>query len=371
MNTKLRSEIKKYNQTAKYKIRYRPKNSGYSLYLALQRDGNRDTQDLKGLYISNSISDLSSDKNILRKAYDKQMYYDQQYNLKGDKSFLLSRMKEMNVIDFYEDLKNTKEGNTKKNWSNALNHFKRFTNGHIKFSDLSIEFCKGYRKYLLNQVSKNTACTYFSNLKAVLNNAVMKELVDRNNAAYVRNSAPNVEKEFLRIEEIAELVKNLDHIGDVQRAFLFCCFTGLRISDIKELKWSNIIGDHLEFRQIKTQNLQRMKLPTISISILNIQRGNNDYSRQVFQLPGFVAMNRHLKKWLLRNNIYRHITFHCARHTFATMCLTKGIEVFIVMKLLGHKDIKHTLVYTKLIDKTRDDAMMKLPSFDIEVNPYE
>jgi site-specific recombinase XerD len=81
----------------------------------------------------------------------------------------------------------------------------------------------------------------------------------------------------------------------------------------------------------------------------------------VFKMPSRATMRYVLKAWLISAALNKRITFHSARHTFATMLLTFGVDIYTVSKLLGHKDIKTTQVYAKLIDLKKDEAIDKLP----------
>ena len=363
MNEKLIKEIKKFNQKSVFKIRFRKQKDDYSIYLEVQRKDLRKTINLKGFTVTGKISNILSDKQIIQKAHEKQLYYNHLYEMKGNNALVQDKLRETNVVDFYDDLRNRKKGNTFKNWSNSFNHFKEFSKGYIKFSDITIQYCETYREYLLSKVSENTTSTYYSNLKTVLNIAVMRKLIESNPASYVKNPKPIPKREFLTVEEIKNLSESDYENSDIKNAFLFSCFTGLRISDILKLSWNDIKKEYLEIKQQKTEELLRIKIPETANKILTMQKELYANSDKVFQLPGEVAINRHLGRWLKENDISKHITFHCGRHTFATMCLTYDIDLYTVSKLLGHTDIKHTQIYAKIIDKKRDKAIDKLPIF--------
>jgi integrase len=196
-----------------------------------------------------------------------------------------------------------------------------------------------------------------------MNNAVKKGIINSNIASYVQNPIPDTKREFLTVEELEKLSKNGYHIKEIQNAFLFSCFTGFRISDIKNLTWRNIKKDYIEIKQKKTEDNIRVKLSDSAKKILKYQLPVNHKSDKIFTLPKENAINKHINLWMQQNNIDKHITFHCARHTFATLCLTYDIDIYTLSKLLGHKDIKNTQIYAKLIDKKKDEAIDKLPVF--------
>ena len=243
-----------------------------------------------------------------------------------------------------------------------MRHFNKFTNGHIKFSAITLPLCDSYREYLLSVVSPNTTSTYYSNFKAMLNIALKKNIISKNPAIFIKNPSVKAKREFLVEIEIKKISNDTIINQNIKNAFLFSCFTGLRISDIKSLTWKNVKEQRLEVLQKKTSDTLRMKISSSAQNILSAQRNGDKLSDHIFRLPGEDAINKHIKRWILRNGIDKHITFHCARHTFATLCLTYDIDIYTVSKLLGHKDIKHTQIYAKIIDKKRDDAIDKLPN---------
>ncbi|MDP8204923.1 MAG: site-specific integrase [Candidatus Tenebribacter mawsonii] len=366
MNEKLIKEIRTYNHHSKFKIKYRKQKHDYSLYLEIQRIDIRKTINLKGLTISGKISNLTHDKQIIQKASEEQSKYEFQYKLHGNESLKKEKLCDSNVIEFYEEVKNKKTGNTYNVWTNALKHFTKFNDGYLKFSKITLPLCESYREYLLTVVSPNTTSTYFSNFKAMLNIALKKNYISKNPALFVLNPGVNARREFLTEDEIIKISTDKLIDKDIKNAFLFSCFTGLRISDIRSLTWKNIKEENLEVLQKKTSDTLRMKISSSAQNILSDQRNGNKLFDLIFGLPGEDSINKHIKRWVHRNSIDKHITFHCARHTFATLCLTYDIDLYTVSKLLGHKDIKHTQIYAKIIDKKRDDAIDKLPDLNWE-----
>lgn len=362
MNPKLHKEIQDYNSKSDYKIKYREIAKGYSLYLEIRKKNYRNTINLENLALSGLVSQLVQDKLILRKANEMQHSYNIEFKLKGDKVLMRQVSKHINVVDFFLAEMNQKKGNTKRSWSNALKHFKTYTKGHIQFDRIDIVFCENFRKYLLKNVSQNTTCTYFSIFKKVLNLAVMRDILSKNPASFIKNRKPEISREFLTVTELKKLIETPYKLEKIKNAFLFGCFTGLRLSDVKNLKWDNIKEGVLNIRQIKTKEPLRVKLSQSAINILETQERNNTPNTQtIFGLLADNATNKHLKIWVKFAGIEKRITFHSSRHTFGTMCLTYDIDLYTVSKLMGHTDIKHTQIYAKLIDKKRDAAIDNLP----------
>ncbi|MCK4358334.1 MAG: integrase catalytic domain-containing protein, partial [Candidatus Cloacimonetes bacterium] len=136
---------------------------------------------------------------------------------------------------------------------------------------------------------------------------------------------------------------------------------GLRISDIRSLTFNKIKDGYLAYRQTKTTSPERIKLSPNALEILKEQKQLVNENK-IFNLKSKEYIFYKLREWIEKAGIKKHITFHCARHTFATLCLTYDIDLFTVSKLLGHQDIKTTQIYAKLIDKKKDEAIDKLPN---------
>ena len=211
-----------------------------------------------------------------------------------------------------------------------------------------------------DNLSRVTIKNYISHINMILNFAVEDGIILKNPASKITINTGDVVKVFLTIPEVQILVNKECERPEIKNAFLFSCFTGLRISDIINLKWSNVKDNQLLFVQIKTKRIVSNSLSDTAIRILNDQM---KYKRDqyVFHLLEKNRVRKHLKAWVYSAGVKKSVSFHTARHTFATMCLTSGIDIYTVSKLLGHRDLKTTQVYAKLIDKVKTEAVNKLP----------
>jgi len=363
MYEKLISEMKKYNQKSSFKIRYRKLKNKYTIYLELQKARQRKTINVEDSFILGLPSTFIHDKTIIQKAAQKQQLYNKQYELSKDDFFTKLKLKDSHVISYFEALRDSQINKaTRKSWNNTLNHFRDFTGIKVTFKDIDLEFCEKFRSFMLSRLSVNSTATYYSIFKAMLNNAVKHKIIDMNPAKFVSNPKKTAEKEFLTIEEIKLLADTKSRRPNISNAFLFSCYTGLRISDIRNLSWDNVSNDRLDYVQKKTGNPQRMKLNKSALEILEKQK-KIVKGKRIFEVPLSDAnTNKYIHEWIQCTGLNKHITFHCSRHTFATLCLTYDIDLFTVSKLLGHTDIKNTQIYAKLIDKKKDDAIDKLPT---------
>lgn len=167
-------------------------------------------------------------------------------------------------------------------------------------------------------------------------------------------------KNYLTLEEAVVLYGTPCRKDLVRRAGLFSLLTGLRYSDIEKLEWNEIHTSggqfYIGFRQQKTQDNEMMPIPEQAYFLLPA-RGKNE---RIFEGLKKWDVDRMVPLWIADAGITKHITFHCFRHTYATLQIAAGRDIFTVSKMLGHKNIKTTQVYTKLVDDKKIQASGKI-----------
>ena len=140
----------------------------------------------------------------------------------------------------------------------------------------------------------------------------------------------------------------------------------MRLSDIKALTWGQIRDGKVFFRQKKTKGIEYLPISPTAKNILNqIERNDiNDLDVKIFKLGKRTSerIGEKLRDWAKEAKVNKYITFHTARHTFATLSLNSGVDLYTVSKLLGHKSIKMTEIYAKVTNKKTDEAVTKLPA---------
>lgn len=169
---------------------------------------------------------------------------------------------------------------------------------------------------------------------------------------------------YLTLEELQRLTNAYCESKAVQTAFLFSCLTGLRRSDIERLTWGEVHTQgeftRIIFKQKKTGGLEYLDINAEAVALMG-KRGTADAPVFAnFYSPS--TTNRFIKEWCMRAGITKDITFHCGRHTFATLMLDLGTDIYTVSKLLGHRELKTTQIYAKVIDKNKQAAVSRIPS---------
>ncbi len=358
----LLDDLPALNKKRKIKIRTQSlENNVQSLYLDIYHNRKRERKFLK-LYIMGKNSSREDDINNLNLATKIRDKYELDLFQKEHGFKMKNHLADVDFVQFFHDIKEKqKKKNSRKPYTSTYNYLKSFTNGKLDFSQVDKKFCNDFKEYLLNKVSPNTAHTYFSRLKAVLNIAVEKEIIDTNPSRFIQIKKIDTAREFLTLEEIRKLNATPCPNEETKQGFLFSCFTGLRFSDIEKLTFNDVREGHLYFRQEKTSDVERVPLSKSALEIIEKQRKKNNSEGRVFNLHIHDATRKQINKWVEKAELTKHVTWHVGRHTFATMALTHNIDIYTLRDLLGHKDLKNTQIYAKLIDEKKVEAIDKLP----------
>ncbi|SEP08487.1 Site-specific recombinase XerD [Mucilaginibacter gossypiicola] len=289
-----------------------------------------------------------------------------------------SKQTEISFLDYFAKL--TKErrrsDGTFANWDSTYKVLKQyFGNRPKKLIEMSETDLVAIRKFISEKyrtksnqtLSRNAASSYFNKVKAAFNAAFDEKLVDVKIASRVKGLKPeDTKREFLTEEEVMQLLKTPCSFPLLKQAFFFSVFCGLRWSDVVNLKWGDIqsTGDRtfIRYRQEKTRHAETADLNNNAIAQLGERMADD---QKVFKGLRYSAWNNvKLAQWVMSAGIKKHITFHCARHTFATLLLTKDIDIYTVSKLLGHRELKTTQIYGKVIDRRKNQAV-KVLDFDL------
>lgn len=229
-------------------------------------------------------------------------------------------------------------------------------------------FCREVNAALLEKFSKNlqanhkgdTPYNYFKKLKRVIKEAVKLKVIKENPSTDIKcPKKMGLEKSVLNFDEIKLLNATYCSNSGIKRAFLLSCLTGLRYCDIKALQWKNIKGDVIELVQQKTKNSVRIMLGPQAIRLIGDPAKPNDL---IFSLPTHNGCLKVLATFVKRANITKKITWHCARHSFATNMMNLKTDIYQISKMLGHSSVRCTTRYTRVNDELMRDTVNKFPS---------
>jgi integrase len=286
-------------------------------------------------------------------------------------------------IGFLEYFKHMAENKCEVNgtygcWLSTLKHLTNFCKGKdIQLSKVDDLFLENFKIYLLtnkissryDRLSQNSALSYFNKVRTSLKEAYHSKMIAENPTNRVKGiKEKESNRQYLTLEEVKLLVKTDCDYPIIKDAFIFSVLTGLRFSDIKAIKWNNLFFDKqngwmIKFTQQKTKGVEHLPISEQAIKIIGERKKDDEL---IFENLIYSAYhNKILHKWISEAGITKHITFHCARHSFATLQLTMNTDIYTVSKLLGHRHLKTTEIYAKVIDKKKINAVSKMPDLQL------
>ena len=271
-----------------------------------------------------------------------------------------------------------------------LGKFKTFfTGAPLDMDNFSVNVLTDYVDYL-RKTLKNGNATIQSNLKflhAIFNQAIRENIVTLNDDPFlkVKIKSDTKKREYLTRKEI-EAIKKLKIDPSIKmfhhrNMFLFSCYSGgLGIRELLMLRWKDIRVGKLYFQRKKNSEVNSFPITKQGLEIINYYRKLNrqakdhhfvfpamsnakDYSDPQYLHNSISSqtalMNKNLQEIQNSADLSKHLSTHIARHTFATMALTKGIPIDQVQSILGHSNIRETMIYAKTLSKTIDSSMRK------------
>jgi integrase len=332
-------------------------------------------RDINGIILCKSSKDretmLFADKlrNMRQADFDRRFYASD-----ADKKLMEYQKKQKRIfMDYFCEIAITRNRNSSEsirvNWACTGRYLETFVGDDaIAFSDISDKWCLDFRESLIGAKSfaKNTeylssasASTYFSIFKAALRQAYIDGYFNEDFSGRLKNiPVRNAQREVLSLEELNKLVSTPCEQPVVKRAAIFSALTGIRHVDIKKMKWGDISKYDEQYRvtfvQQKTGEVNYLPISQQAYLVCGIP---DDLTESVFNgLPDPSWISRPLKKWIKSAGIARNITFHSFRHTFATLQLEQGTNLYIVSKMLGHRNIKTTQIYTHVTSSEKNKA---------------
>ena len=249
----------------------------------------------------------------------------------------------------------------------------KFQRSDIEISSITYSFITEFEFWLksVQKCNHNTTIKYISNLRKIINICLKNGWLVKDPFIGFKMTKKEVIREILTEEELQTLIsKDIQNIRirQVRDIFIFSCFTGLAYIDAKRLRRSDIVigidGERWIYtRRKKTDSPSRIPLLPVVLDIMEVYKDhsqclNND---SLLPIPSNAKLNAYLKELADICGINKYLTFHIARHTFATtVTLNNGVPIESVSKMLGHKSIKITQIYAKILDRKVSEDMSLL-----------
>ena len=293
----------------------------------------------------------------------------------------------VNLLDYLENIGKQSAEQGSRNYArtvlNTVRALKLFRGDYIAFRDVDKEFLSEFTDYLRQmpkaskygvlktggRLSNNSVVSYYGTLRTAINRAYKEGIITVNPtkefdfASNVRQEPSR--REYLTLDELKTLINTECRHEIVKRAFLFSCLCGLRVSDIRKLRWCDLqrSGGRVRIEITMQKTKEPLYLPISDEALKWLpERGEANGSDFIFPLTHEGTVNDTLQHWAKVAGITKHISFHVSRHTHATMMLTLGADLYTVSKLLGHKNIATTQIYAKIVDKKKEEAIGLIPN---------
>jgi len=308
-------------------------------------------------------------RSIRQKEYDNADLYTE----KEAELAVQNQRQQIDFIEYFSKVSKDRHRNSSQsiivNWNRVGELLKLFTNNQpLPFSQINLSKAEEIRRFMLTApcggnkkgtVSHNTAATYYSIFKAGLKQAFIDGYLTVDISAKIKGiQDQESRREHLSVEELNILAETPCDRPILKRAALFSALTGVRHCDIQKLKWKEIqvVGEQvrLNFTQQKTKGVEYMPISEQAYQLCG-EPGKPE--QLVFEdLPDPSWISGPLKRWIKSAGITRNITFHCFRHTYATLQLAGGTDIYTVSKMLGHTNVKTTQIYAKVVDEKKQKA---------------
>ena len=366
-------------------------NTEYSLYLQYQMGYNHDNgtsirkkESLKLYLMTNPRTPVQRQQNkeTIELAKKIRREREQQF-LENREGYRLKKDSKVNFLDFYQSYYDQYTKKDSRMIKIAGDRFKDFlakyhpiNSNYIRPDAIDHEMMVKFAEYLQTRSVGEGAKSILQRFKKVIRYAVEKGVMAKDPCKGVVCVVDDMalKKDVLSLEEVQKLADTHYPFEkeDIRRAFLFCLFTGLRFCDVKDLKFSNIdySNKFLRFEQDKTKGHSArswVNTPLNDGILALVGKPGEGQTRDslIFNLASYESCLKSVKRWVKRAGIDKHISWHCARHSFALNILNNGANVETLRSLLGHSGLKYIERYVRAVDKLKEDAINSLPELKV------
>ncbi len=286
-----------------------------------------------------------------------------------------NRKLNIGFIEYFDKLLNKRSDylSNYNTWKSTKRYIDQYVHPSTTFRQVDLEFVNGFKEFLDKKaITKNgtplaagSKYSYFNRFRTVIRNAYEDGYLSENLISKVKNfDQLETKREYLTLSELQSLFNTDCKYEVLKKAFLFSCLTGLRWSDVHKLVWEEVRDEDdsckIIFRQKKTDGVEYLYISKEARELLGERKLKSD--RVFTNLQYGVGITTELLRWCMKAGITKHITYHSSRHTNAVLLLENGADIYTVQKRLGHKEIRTTEIYAKIIDKKMREAAELIPN---------
>ncbi len=346
---------------------------------------NRRKENLNLYLIANPRTPFDRQQNKLNLELAQNIRYNREQEFKENKDgYRLKKDREINFLDYFQTYIDNYTKKDIRVLTMALNRFKDFLKetteyskyiNSIKPDQINKDMVLAFTEYLQSRsVGEGAKCIY-QRFKKVVNYAIEHGDMKKNPCKGISITIDEhiLRKDVLSEDEIKQLLATHEdkQNPNIRRAFILCLYSGIRFCDVKDLTFANVDYSNklLKFEQSKTKKHSAYSGVVVPLNdqLLKLIGEPTDGNKNalIFSLPSYTMCVKSLQRWVKRAGIEKHITWHCARHSFAVNILNNGANIKTVADLLGHSGLKETVKYTRAIDELKRDAINSLPALEI------
>lgn len=279
---------------------------------------------------------------------------------------------ERDFLAYFKSIADKRTGTTKQNWVSANYYLERFTKENLRFADLNERFCNEFKEYLLTTKSKknpeatlsqNSAVSYFNKFKSSLKQAYKDGYLTLDlNSKIECIKEQEVIKQTLTIEELNLLANAECKYPKLKSYVLFIALTGMPYLEMKNLNWGQIevseaFGIRIKMRRQKSKKGYYINISEQAYSLLGERKEPTD---QVFEALKNKHRNDFFPLWLAETGIKKEMTFHDLRHTYGTLQIDLGTDIYTLQGNMGHSTARQTMHYAKISDQRKRGAADKI-----------
>lgn len=356
----------------KYKVKHNRKRENLNLYIWIH---------------PRSPQERTQNRNTLALA-EKIRFEREQEFLEDREGYRLKKEKEVDLLRYFRKHREDEvyARSTRIGFGTAYRRFIDFLGSMPKYKKyvdflrmdlLTPEMVGGYVEYLKKVSVGDGGARTYGLFKKVITTAVEEGLMKKNpcKGIAMRKDAYAIKKQILTLDEIRRLASTpfAGSYPDIRRAFLFSLYTGIRWRDVSQLTYENVdlSSGLLKFEQSKIAGRSKSSSVVTPLSpmlhkIIGEPEVHGDCRQLIFSLPTWSTCVKQLDAWVKAAGIGKHITWHCARHSFAVNILNGGANIKTVQSLMGHASIEMTEKYLRVVDELKHKAINSLPELDYE-----
>ena len=300
--------------------------------------------------------------------------------LESMEGYRLKQHRDINFLDYFQAYIDKYTKKDKRMLDIALHRFRDFLNETEEYKKFAVkiqpqqitkDMVTDFTEYLQGRSVGEGAKSIYARFKKVVKYAVEHDVMFKNpcTGISIKVDDQQLKKEVLSPDEIKTLVAtHYEHENpNIRRAFILCLYCGLRFCDVKDLTFANVDYSNklLKFEQSKTKGHSVNSGVVIPLNdgllrLIGETSSPDERDALIFPLPSYEMCLKALRRWVKRAGISKHISWHCARHSFAVNILNNGANIKTVASLLGHSGLKHTEKYTRAVDSLKQDAINSL-----------